>query len=98
MTTDRMALRELLEKGLALDLLRAMIGYVAQRLMALDVEGLCGALGTASVGRHEKLGSSALSVQAGLRAADPHSLGRLTRRKARAGVANRIWRGRTSAA
>jgi putative transposase len=43
MTTDRMALRELLEKGSDLDVLREMIGSVAQRLMALEVEGLCGA-------------------------------------------------------
>ena len=43
MTTDRMALGELPEKGSDADLLRAMIGFVAQRLMALDVEGLGGA-------------------------------------------------------
>ena len=43
MTTDRMALGELLEKGSDIDVLRAMIGFVAQRLMDLDVEGLCGA-------------------------------------------------------
>lgn len=43
MTTDRMAPRELLEKGSDADLLRAMIGHVAQRLMDLEVEGLCGA-------------------------------------------------------
>ena len=43
MTTDRIALRELLEKGSDVDLLREMIGFVAERLMALEVEGLCGA-------------------------------------------------------
>ena len=43
MTTDRMALRDLLEKGSDVDLLREMIGYVAQRLMSLEVESLCGA-------------------------------------------------------
>jgi transposase-like protein len=43
MTDDRMALAELLEKGSDRDLLREMIGYVAQRLMQLDVEGLVGA-------------------------------------------------------
>jgi hypothetical protein len=42
-TTDRIALRELLEKGSDIDLLREMIGFVAERLMALEVEGLCGA-------------------------------------------------------
>lgn len=41
MTTDRIALRELLEKGSDIDLLREMIGFVAERLMALEVEGLC---------------------------------------------------------
>ena len=43
MTIDKIALRELLEKGSDADLLREMIGFVAERLMALDVEGLCGA-------------------------------------------------------
>jgi putative transposase len=43
MTDERMALAELLEKGSDSDLLREMIGYVAQRLMQLDVEGLVGA-------------------------------------------------------
>lgn len=43
MTNDRMALAELLEKGSDGDLLREMIGYVAQRLMDLDVAGLVGA-------------------------------------------------------
>ncbi|HLY43328.1 MAG TPA: IS256 family transposase [Terracidiphilus sp.] len=43
MTDDRMALAQLLEKGSDSDLLRAMIGYVAQRLMQLDVDGLVGA-------------------------------------------------------
>ncbi|MEO8751774.1 MAG: IS256 family transposase [Casimicrobiaceae bacterium] len=43
MTDERMALAELLEKGSDGDLLREMIGFVAQRLMDLDVEGLVGA-------------------------------------------------------
>lgn len=34
---------ELLEKGSDADLLREMVGFVAQRMMDLDVEGLCGA-------------------------------------------------------
>jgi putative transposase len=38
-----MALAQLLEKGSDADLLREMVGYVAQRLMELDVEGLCAA-------------------------------------------------------
>ena len=43
MTDERMALVELLEKGSDGDLLREMIGFVAQRLMDLDVDGLVGA-------------------------------------------------------
>ena len=43
MTNERMALAELLEKGSDSDLLREMIGYVAQRLMEADVETLVGA-------------------------------------------------------
>ena len=43
MTTDRMALIELLEKSADTDFLREMLGFVADRLMALEAEGLCGA-------------------------------------------------------
>ena len=43
MTNERMAWAQLLEKGSDADLLREMIGYVAQRLMEVDVEGLVGA-------------------------------------------------------
>jgi transposase-like protein len=43
MTMDRIALQQLLEKGSDTDLLREMIGFVADRLMALEVESLCGA-------------------------------------------------------
>ena len=43
MTDDMMALRGLLEKSCDADLLREMIGFTAQRLMALEVEGLTGA-------------------------------------------------------
>ena len=42
MTTDRIALRELLEKGSDIDSLREMIGFVADRLMAPEVEGRAG--------------------------------------------------------
>ncbi len=38
-----MARAELLETGSDSDLLREMIGYVAQRLIQTDVEGLVGA-------------------------------------------------------
>jgi putative transposase len=43
MTTDRMHLMELVEKGSDIDLLREMLGFAAERLMALEVEGLTGA-------------------------------------------------------
>ena len=45
MTTTKttMALAELAEKGSDVDLLREMIQFVAQRLMDMDVETLCGA-------------------------------------------------------
>ena len=43
MTKSTIALSELLEKGADVDLLRQMIQFVAQRMMELDVEGLCGA-------------------------------------------------------
>jgi putative transposase len=43
MAKASMALAELVEKGADTDVLRQMIQYVAQRLMDLDVEGLCGA-------------------------------------------------------
>ncbi|MBI2312708.1 MAG: transposase [Betaproteobacteria bacterium] len=43
MTDDRMALAELIEKGSDVDLLREVIGFVAQRLMNVDVEELCSA-------------------------------------------------------
>ena len=43
MTKPSMALSELVEKGADGDLLRQMVQYVAQRLMDMDVEGLCGA-------------------------------------------------------
>ena len=42
-TNDMMTLRALLEKSSDADLLREMIGFTAERLMALEVEGLAGA-------------------------------------------------------
>jgi transposase-like protein len=43
MTDDKIALRELLEKGSDVTMLREMIGFAAQRLMELETDGLCGA-------------------------------------------------------
>jgi putative transposase len=43
MTDEMMTLRTLLEKSSDADLLREMIGFTAQRLMELEVEGLTGA-------------------------------------------------------
>jgi putative transposase len=43
MTTDKIALRELLEKGSDTSFLREMIGFAAERLMALETERLCAA-------------------------------------------------------
>ena len=43
MTKATMALTELAEKGPDVDVLRQMIQFVAQRLMDLDVEAVCGA-------------------------------------------------------
>lgn len=43
MTMDRLALQALLEKGSDGELVREMLGFAAERLMALEVEGLCGA-------------------------------------------------------
>jgi transposase-like protein len=43
MTDDKIALRELLEKGSDTTFLREMLGFAAQRLMELETEALCGA-------------------------------------------------------
>jgi len=43
MTDEMMTLRSMLEKGTDADVLREMIGFAAQRLMALEVQALTGA-------------------------------------------------------
>ena len=42
-TKANISLAELSEKGADTDLLREMLQYVAQRMMDMDVEGLCAA-------------------------------------------------------
>ena len=44
MTDEMMALRTMLEKGADADVLREMIGFAAERLMGLEVQGLTGAV------------------------------------------------------
>ena len=66
MTDDRMALAQLLEKGSDSDLLREMIGYVAQRLMQLDMDGLVGAA-------HGERGESRENWRNGYRERDWHT-------------------------
>ena len=51
MTNDMMALKGLVEKTSDSDLLRDMISFTAERLMALEVSGMTGA------GYHEKAGN-----------------------------------------
>jgi hypothetical protein len=55
MTDDRMALRELLQKGSDASFLREMIGFAAQRLMELDADGACA---TSSTGRSRATGQT----------------------------------------
>ena len=43
MTEDRIALEALIEKAPDADFLREMISFAAERLMALEVDGICGA-------------------------------------------------------
>jgi transposase-like protein len=52
MTDDKIALRELREKGSDATFLREMIGFAAERLMALETQTMCGAApGERSAGR-----------------------------------------------
>ncbi len=43
MTEDKIALRQLLEKGSEATFLREMIGFAAERFIALETETLCNA-------------------------------------------------------
>jgi len=53
MTGDRMALKAALEKASDTELLSHMLSFVAEKLMALDVDTLCNA------SRHERTGARA---------------------------------------
>ena len=75
MTNERMALLELIEKGADADLVRELLAYASERLMAAEVDQLTGAAAgvrspdrinhrtaTASVaGRHASAGSNSPS-------------------------------------
>ena len=52
MTDDKIAVRELLEKGSNASFLREMISFAAERLMALESDALCEA--THGEGRHHQ--------------------------------------------
>ncbi len=43
MTDERMALLELIEKGADTDLVRELLAFAAERMMACEVDGLTGA-------------------------------------------------------
>ena len=64
MTNEMMSLRGLLEKSADADLLREMIGFAAERLMALEVESLTGA------GHGERNPAERLTHRNGYRARD----------------------------
>jgi len=70
MTDVRMGLAQLLEKGSDADLLREMVGYVAQRLMDLDVEGVCGAAHGERSGERDDAPHALLACNAPLLAKD----------------------------
>ena len=57
MTIDRIALKELVEKGSDADFLREIIAFIASRMMELGVEGLTGAA-TASARPPRHIGPS----------------------------------------
>ena len=65
MTDPMMTLRTLVEKSPDADLLREMIGFAAQRLMELEIEGLTGAAhGEREPSRH----ATAIAIACGKRA------------------------------
>jgi putative transposase len=66
MTADKIALRELLEKGFDTAFLREVIGFAAQRLMELEIDGLCGAA-------HGERSDSRTNQRNGIRDRDWHT-------------------------
>ena len=72
MAKASMALAELVEKGADTDVLRQMIQYVAQRLMDLDVEGLCGA-GYGERSAERTNAAMATGIECGIRGRGPWS-------------------------
>jgi diguanylate cyclase (GGDEF)-like protein len=70
MTDEMLALRSMLEKGADADVLREMIGFAAQRLMELEVQGLTG------VGHGER-SADRLAQRNGYRERDSDTVGRI---------------------
>jgi hypothetical protein len=68
-TDERMALKALVEKTSDADLLNKMIGFAANRLMALEADTLCNA------GRHERT-ADRLNTRNGTVIGDPRRYGR----------------------
>jgi transposase-like protein len=66
MTDDKIALRDLLEKGSDATFLCEMIAFAAQRLMELETDALCGA------GHHER-GPERTNQRNGFRDRDWHT-------------------------
>ena len=66
MTNDSMQLSELIEKAGADDFVREMLGFVAQRMMELDVEGAA-VPATASAPRHAPIHATDFVTGTGIR-------------------------------
>ncbi len=85
-----MALRTMLEKGTDADVLREMIGFAAQRLMDLEVQGLTGAAhGERSAERLTQRSATVIGIATGRPAPGPSSSG--SRSCARAATSRRSW-------
>jgi hypothetical protein len=75
MTDDRIALCQLVEKSADADLLRAMIGLAAERLMELEVQGLTGAA-HGSARRTDWCSATGIATAIGRRGPSPVAPGR----------------------